>query len=101
MFRRSGNRFADKNMRHSRIAGACRNETRSGGACAEGHGYFGKWPESKPATVTTPCQAPQSESTLKSAVTSSFETEMGFGPVTALASCSAPLAAVMTSFVSS
>jgi hypothetical protein len=40
------------------------------GACAEGHGYFGKRPESKPATVSAACQVPQSESTLQSAVTS-------------------------------
>jgi hypothetical protein len=48
--------------------------------------------------VSVACQAPQSESTLESAVTSSHENGTGFGPVTALASCSAPLAVITTSF---
>ena len=68
------------------------------GACAEGHGYFGKRPESRPATVSATRQVPQSESTLQSAVTSFLHGEWASGPVTALASRSAPLAAVTTSF---
>src|SRR5262249_60716037 len=46
------------------------------GACAEGHGYF-VTPSAgmAPGTVSTACQAPQSESTLESAVTSSLHGE--------------------------
>jgi len=70
---------------------------RRNGACAEGHGYFDPGSRDRiRQSVSAACQVPQTESTLKGAVLLPWKRRMGFGPVTAPASCSAPLAPAAT-----
>src|SRR5262249_18008961 len=69
------------------------------GACAEGHGYF----VTPSAGMTTRHRVrclPGTAIGVDAGERGYFfpPRRMGFGPVTALASCSAPLAAVVTSF---